>query len=657
VTTLTQAAEQPTQPLLPSPPPSSRPPRLLLLASTGLLLVAAGVALETPELLLLGLTATVTSVLGRRLALDIATPAAALCLLLVAIVAGQAAGLIGIDLLARPWVLTTMYVAVAASAVGLSRRPVVGDAAPPRRHAMRTVAFLPAWFAVMTGVVQFSLAGVAKSWAFWGTDLARHMTTISLLQQDGRLDYRTSSYPRGLHMLAALVSVPGAPLGDPQKLLGYDLELEASLTWFALAIFLATAASLVLLASSRLDLAPGVGTIAALLVGCGALLTNTFVLSFVYLGAAASLVAMAVLVGVPLAAVAWSTRHQAARLIVICSIATLALAHLWQALAVAPVIAALILLVPAVLALRGLHHDREVLRALAWATGCAVACAALAAPPLLLVAQAGGLSLAATPGNLAGGPWRILIPGLAAVVAFLIRRGGRALGGPFLAMTVGLAGAISLLLRGSDRPFDLSQYYPEKASWFLTAFLAPLLALGVAAGLVWAWRTAKRLSARAGRHSLAVRTLVVGIALGPLAAAWLGYLVGVEATTVTTWRPAVASSEGHAGTSQLSAVRYDDAINLGNRAGQRVVVPWVLGEASFDLYGTRTISALLTFQTGQPEILGGAEVCREIAYAAGSRPAIVASQLPGSQVRAAMAAGGCAGRAPITQLPNTGYRN
>ena len=188
-------------------------------------------------------------------------------------------------------------------------------------------------------------------------------------------------------------------------------------------------------------------------------------------------------------------------------------------------------------------------------------------------------------------------------------------------------------------------------------FLAPLLALGAAAGLGWAWRAVHRLSARAGRHSLAVRTLVVGIALGPLAAAWLGYLVGVEASTVTTWRPAVPSSRGEASTTQLSAVRYDDALQLGrSRPDHRVVVPWVLGEASFDLYGTRTISALLTFQTGQREILGGGKVCREIAWAAGSRPAIVASQLPASQVRAAMAAGGCAGRAPITQLPNIGYR-
>jgi hypothetical protein len=657
VTTLTQDAEQPTQALLTSPPPSDRSARLMLLASVGLLLVAAGVVLKTPELLLLGLTTTLTSVVGRRVGLDIAAPAAALCLLLVAIVTGQAAGLIGVDLLGLPWLLATFYLLMAASAVGLSMRPVVGRATLPRRHALRAVAFLPAWFAVVTGIIQFSAAGVAKSWAFWGTDLARHMTTISLLQQDGRLDYRTSSYPRGLHMLAALVSVPGAPVGEPQKLLVYDLKLEASLTWFALAIFLTTAASFVLLASSKLDLAPAVGTIAALLVGCGALITNTFVLSFVYPGAAPSLAAMAVLVGIPLAATAWSTCHRVTRLIVICSIATLALAHLWQAVAVAPVIAAVLLLAPAFLGLRGLRHDREVMRALAWSTGCAVVCAILAAPPLLLVAQAGGLSLAATPGNLAGGPWRILVPGLLAVVAFSVHRAARSLGLLFLAMSVGLAASVSLLLRGSDHPFDLNQYYPEKACWFLTAFLAPLLALGAAAGLVWTWRIARRLSDRAGRHSLAVRTLVVGIALGPLAAAWLGYLVGVEASTVTTWRPAVSSSQRQASTTQLSAVRYDDAIRLARSNGHRVVVPWVLGEASFDLYGSRTISALLTFQTGQREILGGAEICREIAWAAGSRRAVVASQLPPNQVRTAMAAGGCAGRAPIIQLPNTGYRD
>ena len=443
MTTLTQDAERPTQDLPPSPAPVSRSARLLLIAITGLLLVAAGVAWQTPELLLLGLTATVASVLGRRLALDIATPAAALCLLLIAVAAGQAASLVGVDLLAHPWVLATLYVVVAASAVGLTRRTVVGNAVLPRRPVLPTVAFLPAWFAVLTGIVQFSVPGVAKSWAFWGTDLARHMTTISLLQQDGRLDYRATSYPRGLHMLAALVSVPGAPVGDPQKLLAYDLRLEAALTWFAMAIFLATAASLVLLASRRLELAPGVGTTAALLVGCGALITNTFVLSFVYPGAAPSLLAMAVLVGVPLAATTWATRHRAAALLVICSIATLALAHLWQALAIAPVIAALILLVPASLGLRGVRHDREAQRTLAWAAGCAVVCAALAVPPLVLVTQAGGLSLAATPGSLAGGPWRILVPGLVALVAFLVHRSVRDLGWLFLAMSVGLVRGLS----------------------------------------------------------------------------------------------------------------------------------------------------------------------------------------------------------------------
>ena len=84
----------------------------------------------------------------------------------------------------------------------------------------------------------------------------------------------------------------GAPLDEPGRLLGYDLRLVAGLTWLALALVLWTGASLAVRIGRRYRTAP-----AALFrtsrpsSSARRALTNTFLNGFVFLGAAASLLA------------------------------------------------------------------------------------------------------------------------------------------------------------------------------------------------------------------------------------------------------------------------------------------------------------------------------------------------------------------------------
>jgi hypothetical protein len=620
-------------------------------------------ATNSPALVLLALVASVTSLTARRLALDLAVSAAALLLLLGAVAAGQVAARQGLNLLAHPRLLAATYlVAAGAALLHAMRRDAGGPPSTslPAAPWWRGLAFLPVAVATVTGLAQVAVTGLTKSWGFWGTDLARHMAAIGSLQSDGRLDYGTSSYPRGLHMLAALVSVPDPPLTDASRLLGYDAVLAAALTWFALALLLLAGTSLALRAADRLGWGPAVGTMAAVLLGGGALLTNTFLLSFVYLGAAPSLAAVAVLYGVPLAhLVVPRTAHQLAFATLVSALSAVALAHLWQALLAAPVLAWVVLALPELHGLPGALRSRLRRRMLMLAGAGALGAAALAFPPVFEVQRAAGLAYAAVPGELAGPPWRLLGTGVLALVVLLVWRRRETWVRAAAGTALGLALATYLLLRGTGHPHDLTQYYPMKAAWFLALFLAPLLAVVVAGvGVRWAkwlWSTL----GRTGRYAVAGRTLAAGLVLGPFLAAWLGYLVGVDAAALGAWDRAVPAPAGdQRQTTQLSAVRYDIAVRFASTPG-RVVVPWQVGEAPFDRYGTRTISILLTALTGQPEIRGGQSLCREIDWVAQSRsrPALVVTQLPVRTVEQALRKSGCPGRAEAVRVPLVGYRD
>ena len=90
-----------------------------------------------------------------------------------------------------------------------------------------------------------------------------------------------------MHMLAGLVSVPGPPLDDPVALMGYDLQADGGrLTWFAVALDALDRRRLhAPVRAGDLGLPAYLPEASACLLGAGGLLTNTFLLSFVYLGA------------------------------------------------------------------------------------------------------------------------------------------------------------------------------------------------------------------------------------------------------------------------------------------------------------------------------------------------------------------------------------
>lgn len=620
-----------------------------------MLLIFAGLLLAAPGLLLIGLVCSVASVLRQRLPLDVAVPAAGLGILVVSVAAGVLASLLGVDLLARPWLLGAAYLAsgLAALAVATRRHPRSPD---PRAVAgLAWFAIAPATVAVGTGLLQSVSVGVAKSWSFWGTDLVHHMMLVSQVQADGRLSYATTGYPRGAHMLAALVSVPTVPLDDRVALMGYDLRLTAALSWFALALMLWTGAALTVRLGRALGLPSGIPETAALALGTGALLTNTFLESFIYMGASPSLLAVAVLWALPLAAVT-SPRllGRLPLLAVVCCAAAMLLAHLWQALAVVPAVALAVCVAARprdVLAgTRDAGSWRHLLRFVPWAAGSL----AIAALPMIGIQQAGGVGLAATQGDLPEGPWHLLLPALLVLVP-LARQARELWARLALGSVAGLVVVTALIVHGASHGFDLDQYYPLKTLWFLTLFLAPGLALGATWLALTVARPAWRAAAGAGSVAFALRASVVGLVAALAFVGWLPWLLGTGSGTVDAWRGLGArDTVGQVGPQMSwSAHRYDLAARYGPALAPAVVVPYYVGSSGMvDGFSTSLVSELLSFQTGQVALPGDAKhLCSAIATVAGAADAVVISKLPAAQVRRAMARDGCAGRAAVVRVP------
>jgi hypothetical protein len=582
--------------------------------------------------------------LRRHLASDVAVIAAGLLIVGSAVVLGTVASALGLNLIAVPWLLGLVYACLVTVTAGLAWRRA-GWAGPGGCRSTQPVAFLPAAVAAATAVFQSFNVSAVQSWAFFGTDVLGHMSILAPVQQVGQLDYSASAYPRAIHMLAALSAVPGAPVDDTSTLLTYDLRLVGALAWLSLAFMLWAGVVLCLQLGPAVRLSRHAACCAAGLFGGAGLLTNTFLESFVRQGAAPSLVAMAVLFA--LAIVALELPRQALDLPAMAAataMASMLLSHLWQALAIAPVFA---------FAAHALYLVRRdgwsamrppVRRALS--AGATVAVAALLAyGPLFSVVDAGGARIAASAGELSGEPWPLLVTGLLSALG-LLRWAGTPWAAAFAGTAAGLTATVAYLVIGAGGDLSaLSQWYPQKACWFLTVFLSPWLAVTVV-------RHSSRLVlpvwvklARLPRGSFVVRSGLLAAVAAAASVTWLPWQLGVSASLERAWNRYDATAPGAA----ALPLHHGGALDLVQRHGENippaVAVPWRLEESSlFEAGSLRVVSDLLHFTNGQPRLMTMTDdVCERIQELSDGRPAVVLTRAPAREVRQELAEGGCPG--------------
>ncbi len=634
----------------------ARKRRLVRLTSAPLLLLV-GVLAENPVVLLLALVVAGAVALRRWMPWDVAVPGAFLGLLAAAVVLGVGGGATGLDLLARPWVVVgvmsvLVLVAVLTSSVHppSARRPVFGG--------VRMLAFLPAGYALVTGLAQTLGPERARAWSFWGTDMAHHLSIVRDLQVAGHVDLASSGYPKGLQFLAALVAVPGAPLDDPVRLLDYDLQLFAALIWLSLALLLWTASAVAVRMGASLGLRSGVQAVAGLAVGIVLLLTNSFLETFLYSGGAQSLVAVVALWAIPLAVLAdLPAARRTAVLVTGSALVAMLLCYLWQALALAPVLALAGVLAPRLpRILRSARTRRGRRTALRYLPALMVVTAVAVVPALQL--GHGGLAAAAgTPGYIPGGSSPVLVMTLIVAATLLPGAARRhAWARLMLGSVLGLLAALALVVQAAGNGLDLEQYYPRKLLWFLLLFLAPVVAV---TATELAGRVATSLSRLLGAR--VARPFVPRVALAALAGfvvvvTWLPGQLGAEALGATPLRtgPAtVTKADGPDAVPNWSAQRFEIAVRTSTAfAPETTIVPYYVGNvAGADFIGTRIVSGILTFLTGHREIGGDIpDLCGTIDTAAGDGAAVVVSKLPAAAVRKSMALRGCAGRAEVVHL-------
>lgn len=621
-------------PAEPSASGSGRGSSRVLVASSGLVLVVVGLLVAAPFLVLCGIVLGAVSVALRRLPADLAVPAGALGCVAVASVLGIGAGLAGLDLVAGPTLLAAVLVATSAAAVVESRRSTLRWPDPGTGTRLVALAYVPAALALGSAALQAFSARAAASWAFYGTDLVQHMIILRDVVRTGSLDYAANGYPRGFHALLALVSASSTPDGGPAALLAYDLRLVASADWLALALVLGTVATLTLRLGAAWGLHPGVRVLGAVLASTGLLLTNSFVVAFVYLGAVPSLLAVVALWAVPLTVLELGRRGPVPLLAVlaIAGGATAVVANLWQPLVIVPALAA-----AGVLASR--RGPRLTLPRTARGRELALGLLALSAAGLLAVLavlgvlRAGGSSLASIAGAAPAVPGVVL--GLVVVAAgWLVRRrsdpGARAL----LGAAVGVVLVTAVLLYGSGK-LDITQYYVMKSLWFLSVLLVPVVALAVAATGSAVVRVVGQLIDRLGPAARVARVAVVAVAL----AAFVGFVLPIEAVAGSDAWVAVSDPAGHS----ESAAAYDIAARYGTAFAPAVTVPVEVGSGEFtDIFTTYIVSKAISFQTGQPLSDGSAlDVCGAVRTVAGSRPAVVVTTLDPAVLRPFMDADGC----------------
>lgn len=619
-----------------------------LLAVAGGLLTILGVASGQPALSLVGLVAGTTAVLSIWLAWDLAVPAAVIVLVGLAICCGVAAGVAEVDLLASPgllvaamltWSLLALLLVRGCEAPGW-RRPA------PVRGAAIWLAYGPALVAAGIAAVQAASTSIAASWALQGTDLAQHLIELQGVRQAGLLDYAADPYPRGLHMLVALIGGPTAP-ADQATLLAHDLRLFGAVSWFALALVLLMGAGLVLRVTAALELPAKVGLLGAACLGGLLLVLNGTVNVFVSMGAAPSLLAVLVMWSLPVASLELGAAARQGRgaltLLLVGVVSTALLAHLWQALLLVPAVALLLSGSPR----RWLQLPRQLgPRAVAGALAASTACALLALPAILGVLRAGA-SLAAIPGDVPRPPWAVTALGaLAVLVLPLLRPRFRPLLG-FVGPSAGLLLVTAVLLRGADKGLDLTQYYPMKALWFLTLVLMPVAAVAAAAaGLEGGTRLWVGL-ARLGGAARVARVGAFGVLAALVVSFVLPQIAAARSATLDALRPAWDPAAAEVGEERLQI-----AADHGARYAPRVTVPVAVGtSAVLDRYGSYVVSKLMSYETGQPQNHGRALfVCSDVELVAGESPAVVVTKLDASLLQQLMERDGC-GEVPVVQIP------
>ena len=610
-------------------------------AVSGLLLAVAALLSGNPVLLLCALVASTSVLLARRTGWALALPAAVAALLVASTALGLVAAALDLALLARPWVLGAVYLALTGAATWVTaRRPA--SLGPQRSSPRQVLVYLPAVAAAAVGVAQSLSTRVSAAWGLQGTDLMQHVIVLSDVQRAQGLDYAADSYPRGFHMLAALVAAPGAPVARAD-LLEYDLRLVAACSWLALALLITSATLLTRRLAGLGGVTPRVGAAAGVLVGTLLLLSNSVIEAFVFMGAVPSLLALVLLWVVPWLAA--RSDGSALLLLVAGAGATAVVAHLWQPLVLAPALAASLGAAAHLVRSRS-SSGLRVARTLLLSLVAAVLAGAVMAPALLGLLSDGGTELAAIPGEIVEPPAAVFVLGMGYLLHSL-RRLRCAWAWAMLGNVLGLLAATAVLLHGAGQGFDLSLYYPRKTLWFLALTLAPLAALAATRLAVAAAQAASRQLDRLGAAARVARICMAAT----VAAGFVGYvlppLVAVPNSAVEVARAPWIAGEDSPGVERLriGAASVD-------RFGGALVVPVAVGSSAvLDRYSGYVVSKVLSFQTGQAQTHGRAGmVCADIERVAGEKPAVVVTKLDPDQLLRIMRRDGC-GHVRVVQIP------
>lgn len=587
------------------------------LAWLAVLSILLGIVTGAALLLLLGAVASLASAFRRWMPYDVAVLLAVGSLTVASIVAGLTASVVGVDLLARPAVTQALLLAGSIAVAAQSGRRLSVPVA--RRPLLHRCGYLPAWIAAVGGVIQTTWDGLAASWSLGSSDPAQHVLFLGEIQQTGVLDYAAEAYPRALHMLLALASAPSARPAGGAGQLAQDIELYAAVTWLSMALVLVAGIGMTHRLCRLLGLGERAATVAGLLLGITVLSANATVGTYVYMGAAPALLAIALML-LPAMLCFDRKRVSGPLSVVAASLLVMVLAHLWQALVVVP---PAMLLAVAMGSRRAPLGGRALRSSLAAWTGAAAASVGLlmaALPPLTSIQERGGVELAAIPGELPSPPWALLILSTLALGLLVPRRQEVAVRLVF-GTALGLVGMTAGLLIGAGGGLDLTAYYPMKGCWYLTVILAPVLFTAAATAGPWVVQRFLRLTApaRAGARVLRFGVISMPVVLG---LAWFG-------PTVLGAPPLLAASM----VKPPGAPAVDRTLALvelaAARPGPEVVVP--VGIASGKPYsrsGGYVVSKLLSFRTGQTVTFGLPDrVCAEAKKAAGGRAVVVVTDL------------------------------
>lgn len=610
----------------------------LWVACLGLALVAAGVLSSSPTVTLCGLVMSTAALLASWAQLDLALVAAVFATFIVLTSAAMLAAWMAVDLLALPELLALVYLVYAVVVLAMSARPASRPLTRPVRGGRWVpLAFAPSLVAVVVAFVQQFSDRAAATWAFLSTDLAEHLILLAGVQRSGGLDYAGQAYPRGLHAVVALVSVPRMPRNDPSMLLIYDVRAYAALTWLCLAAMLLAASVIIVRAGDRLSQSSSCTVTVAVVVGLLLLAWRDFVSTFMFLGAGASILASSSIWCLPLAAIAThSARQRALLLPPVLACTVFVLAHSWQALIAAPVVAGAAYAASSTVA-RALISLGPQVRSWGWRGPLAALVTLLllmmSLPPLVSAAVAGGVSIAGLFGLITPVPlWLVVVELLVSLtLAWRWHSGWARL---HLGAVLGLIVATGVLLLGAGNGFQLDQWYPMKSLWMLMLVVTPIAALILSTWISRIWRLVTAWVARLGPAAFVGRVAVAS-AFWMLSVAFLLPWVIVDRIVVFD----VVAFGAEPGQSER---RLDIALTQAQLAKPRLVVPIDLGVSPFDGSAAFVVSRLLSFQTGQAENGGRlADACRDIETVADGGDVVVVTTLPAGEVRAAMLKQGC----------------